>query len=103
MLERLSSSSVALRPEQAMCIQYVSEENDVFMAVHGFCCATRFYHSNSTTSFNRDNSVVLVVSPLLSLMINKVDGVQAETGGLRRRARIALLTDDVASNLAHAI
>ena len=57
---------------------------------------------------NRDNSAVLVVSPLLSLMIDQVDGVQAETAGFHYRlerchARTALLTDDIASNLAHAI
>ena len=29
-LERLSSSSVALKPEQVTCIQHISEGNDVF-------------------------------------------------------------------------
>ena len=50
---------------------------------------------------NRDNSAVLVVSLLLSLMMDQVNGVQAETADFH--ARTALLTDDVASNLAHAI
>ena len=48
---------------------------------------------------NRDNSAVLVVSPLLLLMMDQVDGVQAETAGFRYRLDV----DDVASNLAHAI
>ena len=51
-----------------------------FMAAHGFCCTTRVYHSYLTTSFNKDNSAVLGVSPLCSLMMDQVDGVQAETG-----------------------
>ena len=46
-------------------------------------CATRFYHSYSTTSLTGDNSAVLVVSSLLSLMMYQVDGVQAETAGFR--------------------
>ena len=44
-------------------------------------CATKFYHSYSTTNLTGDNSAVLVVSPLLSLMMDQVDGIQVETGG----------------------
>ena len=51
---------------------------------------------------NRDNSAVLVVSPLLSLMIDQVDAVQAETAGFLYRLE-RCHADDVASNPAHAI
>ena len=40
------------------------------------------YGKYSTTSLTGDNSAVLVVSPLLSLMMDQVNGVQAETGRL---------------------
>ena len=46
----------------------------------------------------RDNSAVLVVSPLLSLMMDQVDG---ETAGFRYCLE-RWHADDVASNLAHA-
>ena len=49
-----------------------------------------------------DNNAVLVVSPLLSLMMDQVDGVQAETAGFRYRLE-RYHADDVASNLAYAI
>ena len=81
-LERLSSSFVALNPEQAMCIQHVTEEKDVFMAAHGLRLIVVLRGSTSFIfdyQLNRDNSAVLVVSPLLSLMMEQVDGVQAET------------------------
>ena len=51
---------------------------------------------------NKDNIAVLVVSPLLLLMMDQVDGVQAETAGFRYRLE-RCHADDVASNLAHVI
>ena len=39
---------------------------------------------------NRDNSAVLVVSPLLSLMMEQVDGVQAETASFHYRLDVPL-------------
>ena len=51
---------------------------------------------------NRDNSAVLVVSPLLSVMMDQVDSVQAETAGFCYHLE-RCHADDVTSNLAHAI
>ena len=62
-------------------------------------CATKFVFYYQ---LNRDNSSVLVVSPLLSLMMYQVDGVQAGTAGFHYRLE-RCHADDVASNLAHAI
>ena len=80
-LERLSSSSVALKPEQATCIQHVSE----FLWLPTGYSKLLFYEVLPFVfdyQLNRDSSAVLVVSPLLSLMMDQVDGVQAETAGL---------------------
>ena len=108
MLERLSSSSVALKPEQATCIQHVLEGKDFLWLPTGYgkslCYEVLLFIFDY--QLNRDNSAVLVVSPLLSLMMDHVDGVQAETAGFhycleRCHAHTALLTDDVASNLTH--
>ena len=64
-LERLSSSSVVLKPEQVTCIQHVSEEKDVFYG----CPRVSLWYVVLLFIFdyqlNRDNSAVLVVSPLL--------------------------------------
>ena len=65
-------------------------------------CATKVLPFVFDYQLNRDNSAVLVVSPLLSLMMDQVDGVQAETAGFRYRLE-RCHADDVASNLAHAI
>ena len=100
-LERLSSSFVALKPEQATCIQHVTEEKDVFMAAHGLRLIVVLRGSTSFIfdyQLNRDNSAVLVVSPLLLLMMEQVDGVQAEMASFHYRH-----CTYVVSNLTHAI
>ena len=56
----------------------------------------------STISLTGDNSAVLVVSPLLLLMMDQMEGVQAETAGFRYSLE-RCHADDVESNLAHAI
>ena len=72
-----------------MCIQLVSEGNDVFLWLpmgyshKSSCCEVLPFVFDY--QFKRDNSAVLVVSPLLSLMMDQVDGVQAEMAGFRYR------------------
>ena len=84
---------VALKPEQAMCIQHVTEEKDIFMAAHGLQLIVVLRDSTSFIfdyQLNTDNSAVLVVSPLLLLLMEHVDGVQAETASFHYRLDVPL-------------
>ena len=84
---------VALKPEQAMCIQHVTEEKDVFMAAHGLQLIIVLRDSTSfifNYQLNTDNSAVLVVSPLLLLLMEQVDGVQAETASFHYHLDVPL-------------
>ena len=78
-LERLSSSSVALKPEQATCIQHISEGKDVFLWLpkgYGKSLCYEVLPFIFDYQLNRDNSAVLVVSPLISLMMDQVHSLR---------------------------
>ena len=58
------------------------------MAAHGLRLIIVLRGSTSLIfdyQLNRENNAVLVVSPLLSLMMDQVDGVQAETTSFHYR------------------
>ena len=67
-----------------MCIQHVLEEKDFFNGCPRVSLCYEVLPFIFDYQLNRDNSAVLAVSQQLSLMVNEVDGIQAETGGLER-------------------
>ena len=68
------------------------EKNDVFLWFPQVSLCYEVLPFIFDYQLNRDNSAVLVVSPLLLLMMDEVDGVEAETGGLERHCARTELT-----------
>ena len=74
-LQRVGCSSMSLKPEQKACIKYVFDGKDVFVWLptgFGKSVCYEVLPFLFDKKLGRDNSLVVVVSPLVSLMVDQV-------------------------------
>ena len=74
-LQKVGCSSVTLKHEQLMCIKYIYERKDVFLWLptgFGKSLCYEVLPFVFDDKLGRKDSVAIVVSPLMSLMIDQV-------------------------------
>ena len=74
-LEQVSCSSLVLKPEQVECINNISEGKDVFLWLPTGFCKSLCYELLPFIFdywYGKRNSIVIVISPLISLMVDQV-------------------------------
>ena len=81
-LARVGCSSISLKPEQKECIQCIFDGKDVFVWLPtGFgksiCYEVLPFMFNK--KLGTDNSLVIVVSPLVSLMVDQVRSLRSRS------------------------
>ena len=78
-LEKVACSSVILKPKQAKCVQCIYEGKDVFLWLptgFGKSLCYELLPFVFDDKIGHDNSVVVVVSPLISLMVDLVQSLR---------------------------
>ena len=88
-LEKIAYSTVVLKAEQATCIKCIYEGKDVFLWLptgFGKSLCYEVLPFVFDDKFGKDNSVVIVVSPLISLMVDQVQSLR------RRSVRAAIMS-----------
>ena len=81
-LEKVGCSSVALKCEQLLCIKHIYERNDVFLWLptgFGKSLCYEVLPFVFDDKLGRSNSVVIVVSPLISLMLDQVRSLRSRS------------------------
>ena len=88
-LEKIACSTVVLKAEQATCIKCIYEGKDVFLWLptgFGKSLCYEVLPFVFDDKLGKDNSVVIVVSPLISLMVDQVQSLR------RRSVRPAIMS-----------
>ena len=78
-LEKIACSSVVLKSEQETCIKRIYEGTDVFLWLptgFGKSLCYEVLPFVFDDKLGKDNSVVIVVSPLISLMVDQVQNLR---------------------------
>ena len=88
-LEKIACSSIVLKAEQATCIKYIYEGKDVFLWLptgFGKSLCYEVLPFVFDDKLGKDNSVAIIVSPLISLMVDQVQSLR------RRSIRAAIMS-----------
>ena len=88
-LEKIACSSIVLKAEQAPCIKYIYEGKDVFLWLptgFGKSLCYEVLPFVFDDKLGKDNSVAIIVSPLISLMVDQVQSLR------RRSIRAAIMS-----------
>ena len=88
-LEKVGRSSVVLKAEQATCVKHIYEGKDVFLWLptgFGKSLCYEVLPFLFDQKLDKDNSTVIVVSPLISLMVDQVQSLR------RRSVRAAIMS-----------
>ena len=88
-LKKICCSALTLKPEQTACIKYICEGKDVFLWLPtGFGKSLRYKVLPFVfdDKLGRHDSVIIVVSPLISLMVDQVTSLR------RRFVRAAIMS-----------
>ena len=79
---RVGCSSLSLKPEQKECIKYIFDGKDVFVWLptgFGKSICYEVLPFIFDKKLGRDNSLVLVISPLVSLMVDQVRSLRSRS------------------------
>ena len=81
-LAKVGCSSISLKPEQKECIKSILDGNDVFVWLptgFGKSVCYEVLPFMFDKKLGRDNSLVLIVSPLVSLMVDQVRSLRSRS------------------------